>query len=947
MTKKNTNNNEPTSSQGEEEMQLKKHLEDRSTSPALAEPERQNIELQMANDGIQAEKKLFGSEKRFRLLVELAPSGIAVYQNGVFTYVNPAGLKLMGAKDPLQLIGKQVLSIVHPDSKNEVIKRMELVATGIAVPAMEEKLIRLDGTTFDAEVIALATTYNDQPAGQVVVRDITQHKKAEAELREKEIQYRNLADCGLTLIWTSGPDKLCNYFNKPWLQFTGRTLEQELGNGWTEGVHPDDLAYCLKTYQTAFDNRSKFDMEYRVRHISGEYRWIRDLGTPNYNSSGEFIGYIGHCLDISEQKHAEKALHESQILYHSLVENMPAGVFRKDSEGRFIFVNSVFCQLKGLTEGEILGKTANQLSELKAAGSPEMVQLQHASAIKGEGHHAFIMHTGKHIDVEETYIKPDGTIQYLQVIKSPAFSSDGTLIGSQGILFDITDRKLAEEKLTKSEFALKEAQRVAHIGSWDYDVLADRPIWSEELFKIFERNPEEGEPSWIEHKASIYPEDWEKADNAVQKAIKDGSPYEVEFRIIKPDKSLKWAFTIGKAVKDANGKVYRLYGTVQDINEHKRAEVELMDAKEKAEESNRLKSAFLSNMSHEIRTPMNAIMGFSNLMAEVEGEEKNEYAAIIQKSSNQLLALIDDVIHLSRLQSEKMAVNNTSFKPAILVTDVYRMFNLPSINERIEIIIHIPGQYNEFIMQSDADKITQVLTNLVSNAVKYTPAGSVEIGFDLLPGNIEFYVKDTGIGIPEQEQQYIFETFYRSERAISSAIRGTGLGLSISKELVSLLGGKLGVSSVPNKGSRFYFTVPFVSSELVIPVKSVSQSVKYKLKDFILLVADDEPVNFLYLKTLLKDKVKRIDHALNGKEAIELASKNNYDLVLMDIKMPVMGGIEATKILKKQLPELPIIAQTAYSLPEDKALALQAGCDEFISKPIIKEKLMEIINKYF
>jgi CheY-like chemotaxis protein len=352
-------------------------------------------------------------------------------------------------------------------------------------------------------------------------------------------------------------------------------------------------------------------------------------------------------------------------------------------------------------------------------------------------------------------------------------------------------------------------------------------------------------------------------------------------------------------------------------------------------------------MSHEIRTPMNAIMGFSNLMVEVEGEEKNEYAAIIQKSSNQLLALIDDVIHLSRLQSEKMAVNNTSFKPAILVTDVYRMFNLPSINERIEIIIHIPGQYNEFIMQSDADKITQVLTNLVSNAVKYTPAGSVEIGFDLLPGNIEFYVKDTGIGIPEQEQQYIFETFYRSERAISSAIRGTGLGLSISKELVSLLGGKLGVSSVPNKGSRFYFTVPFVSSELVIPVKSVSQSVKYKLKDFILLVADDEPVNFLYLKTLLKDKVKRIDHALNGKEAIELASKNNYDLVLMDIKMPVMGGIEATKILKKQLPELPIIAQTAYSLPEDKALALQAGCDEFISKPIIKEKLMEIINKYF
>lgn len=986
--------------------------------------------------------------------------------------MNPAGLKLMGAKTPLQLIGKQVLSIVHPDSRDEVIKRMELVAKGITVPAMEEKLIRLNGTIFEAEVIALATTYNDQPAGQVVVRDITQHKRAEAELREKEIQYRNLADCGLTLIWTSGTDKLCNYFNKPWLQFTGRALEQELGNGWTEGVHPDDLDYCLKTYVTAFDNRTKFDMEYRVRHVSGEYRWIRDLGTPNYNAAGEFIGYIGHCLDISEQKRIEDALLESQVSYCSLVENMPAGVFRKDRDGRYIFVNSFYCQLKGLKENEIIGKTPEQIYELQASGSPEMLLLQHTYAVTGEGHHEMIMRTGKHIEVEEAYSKPDGTIQYLRVIKSPVFSSDGEVIGSQGILFDITDRKRVKEKLTKSEFALKEAQRIAHIGNWDYDVLADKPIWSEEMFKIFERSQAEGEPSWMEHKASIYSEDWRKMDNAVQKAIEDGSPYEIEFRIIKPDKSLKWAFTIGKAEKDLNGKVYRLYGTVQDITERKQAEealshshdlmnyvikhnrsaiavhdrdlkyiyvsqryledykikekniigkhhyevfpdlpkkwrdihqkalsgvassaeddpyvredgsvewtrwecrpwyeadgavggiivytevitkrkeaeMELLEAKAKAEESNHLKSALLNNLSHEIRTPMSAIMGFSDLMAEADGEEKNEYAEIIQKSSGQLLELIDNVIHLSRLQSEKMSVNSISFKPTKLITDVCRMFNLQCINKGIEIVVRTPGRYNELIMQSDADKITQVLTNLVSNAVKYTPTGRVEVGFDLHHGTVEFYVKDTGFGVPEQEQQQIFEAFYRSDHVISAAISGNGLGLSIARELVTLLGGKLGVNSGTDKGSHFYFTIPFVPSELEILEKSVPQPVKIKLKDFILLVADDEPVNFQYLKILLKDKVKRIDHALNGEEAVELASKSRYDLILMDLKMPVMGGIEATKILKKQFPELPIVAQTAYSMPEDREYALQSGCDEFISKPIKKEKLMEIINKYF
>ena len=812
MTEKNSDTREPSSSRGEGEEQLKKHHADNEQlinelEQLKIELNKQKIELQKANDSLLAERKLCESEKRFRQLVELAPVGIAIYQNGLLCYMNPAGLTMMGAADLQQIIGKQALSIVHPDSQNEVIKRMGLVASGITVPAMEEKLIRLDGTTFDAEVIALATTYNDQPAGQVVVRDIT-------------------------------------------------------------------------------------------------------------------------------------------------------------------------------------------------------------------------------------------------------------------------ERKRVEEKLTKSEFALKEAQQVAHIGNWDYSVLDDKPNWSEELFKIFERKPADGEPSWVEHKASIHPDDWEKTDSTVQKAIEDGSPYEAEFRIIKPDKSIKWAFTIGKAVKDANGKVYRLYGTVQDITERKRVEealshshdlmnyviehnqsaiavhdrdlkyiyvsqryledykvkekniigkhhyevfpnlpkkwrdfhqkallgevssaeddpyvredgtidwtrwecrpwygtdgavggivvytevitkrklveVELMEAKAKAEESDRLKSALLNNLSHEIRTPMNAIMGFSNLMAEVEGEEKNEYAAIIQKSSNQLLALIDDVIHLSRLQSEKMAVKNISFNPAGLVTDVYRMFNNHEINNGLEIVMKIPGQHDELVMHSDADKITQVMTNLVSNAVKYTPAGSVEIGFELHYGYIEFYVKDTGIGIPKQEQQQIFETFYRSERVISSAIGGTGLGLSISKELVSLLGGSLGVNSEPNKGSRFYFTIPFAQSELAIPEKSISQPVKLKLKDFVLLIADDELVNFQYLKILLKDKVKQIDHALNGKEAVELASKNSYNLILMDLKMPVMGGIEATRILKKQFPELPIVAQTAYTLPEDKAFALQSGCDEFISKPIKKERLMEIIDKYF
>ncbi len=384
----------------------------------------------------------------------------------------------------------------------------------------------------------------------------------------------------------------------------------------------------------------------------------------------------------------------------------------------------------------------------------------------------------------------------------------------------------------------------------------------------------------------------------------------------------------------------------QDITEQKKLTIDLIAAKEKAEESNRLKSAFLANMSHEIRTPMNAIMGFSNLMSEADSDEKNAYAAIIEKSSEQLLTLIDDVILLSRLQSEKMPINSIVFSPYELVTDITLMFNHPDLKKGLDIKANISEQYKNLVIRSDAGKIRQVLTNLTSNAVKYTLEGSIEVGFNLRDKLIEFYVKDTGIGIPEQEKHRIFETFYRGEQAISSAIRGTGLGLNIAKELISLLGGSIGVNSVLRKGSYFYFTIPLEQSGTERSATSLQQPTVNDLKNLKILIADDEPVNFQYIEILLKGKAKVIDHAINGKVAVEMASKTRYDLILMDLKMPVMGGIEATEILKRQFPEIPVIAQTAYTMPDGKEIALQSGCDDIISKPIKKEELMELLNKY-
>ncbi|MCD4833622.1 MAG: response regulator [Bacteroidales bacterium] len=379
-------------------------------------------------------------------------------------------------------------------------------------------------------------------------------------------------------------------------------------------------------------------------------------------------------------------------------------------------------------------------------------------------------------------------------------------------------------------------------------------------------------------------------------------------------------------------------------------------AKEKAEESSKLKSAFLANLSHEIRTPMNGINGFSKLLCAPNLNEENKklYTKLIQQSSEQLLSIINDILDISKIETGQIEIRKNAISINELLSSLYKSFLVDARIKNVDLSYTKTLSDDQCIILLDENKIMRILSNLINNALKFTKEGYVEFGYLLKNNFLEFFVKDTGIGISPEDQDKIFERFRQLEFSLSRNYGGTGLGLSISKELVNLLGGEIWVNSELNKlpdekavGSVFYFTIPYEQVKDVYVKKEQDGIAEFPdWSKFTILIAEDEKSNLLYLQEVLNVTDVKLFHARNGEEAVQICKDNdNIDLVLMDVKMPIMNGFEATKAIKRIKPKLPIIAQTAYAMAGDRNKALQLGCDDYISKPTNDFELIKIIGK--
>ena len=384
-----------------------------------------------------------------------------------------------------------------------------------------------------------------------------------------------------------------------------------------------------------------------------------------------------------------------------------------------------------------------------------------------------------------------------------------------------------------------------------------------------------------------------------------------------------------------------------DLTEQKRLMKELCEAKEKAEESDKLKSNFLANMSHEIRTPLNAIVGFSELMQNSDNQaDRDEYMKVIGTNNDMLLRLIDDILDLSKIESDMLIVKPEIFNLSEMFDEVYTMFKKRIQNTSLELIYN--SRYERLLIKSDKNRVRQILINYISNAIKYTPKGRIEMGFELYNEGIRINVKDTGIGIPKERQKLVFQRFEKFD----TFAQGSGLGLSICKATAILLGGIVGFESKEGEGSEFWVWLPLNNDksensrfETKILLRNNIENISVNLPKLKILVAEDIDSNYQLMKIILKEhEVKRV---INGEYAITEALNNNYDFILMDMKMPVLDGIEATKSIRKFNNTIPIIAVTANAFDSDRSEAIKSGCNDFITKPLKKHDVINILNKYF
>ncbi len=763
-------------------------------------------------------------------------------------------------------------------------------------------------------------------------------EQQQAALAKSESKYRLLAENSKDVIFILDMDLNHVYVSPSVKQLRGFEVEEAMKQNLAQVLTPESfnkVQELIVSVSPLLNKNHYLEIEPRIF----ELEMIRKDGTTVWaevnvsilaNENNVPVGVQGAARDISQRRAASEALYESREEYRKFFEDDITGNFISHIDGYLIKGNPAYLQMLGFKS---LEEAKNyDLKKVHVSSGQRAKMLEEIRKNK------------KVIGFEHDLVKTDGTIIHAIANIIGQFNRQGELETLKGYIIDDTLRRKATEELRKLSRAIEQSPASVIITDLEGNIEYTNPRFTEISGFSFEeikgRNPRILKSGNVpDH---VYSELWE--------TITTGRTWSGELLNKRKDGSLFWESASISPVKNDIGQTTHYLAVKENITEKKKYEEDLIIARDKARESDRLKSAFLATMSHELRTPLNAIIGFSDLINEkMEINDIVHFTKIINNSGNHLLNIINDIFAISLLQTGQTKIVIEEFKLSDFFKTLTQYSNLELKNRNktfLNLHFHLEEEQSRIIVSTDKTKISQVLINFIKNAIEYTEKGEIEVGYQIENQNILFFVKDTGIGIPKDKVDIIFERFRQVDDTHTRLHGGVGLGLSICTEIAKLLKAKIWVESEFGKGSTFFFLL----NDVIVPVKTFKKDETLRFPDFsnkTILIVEDDKSNCLLLKTYLSKSNARIVWANSGEESIQMCKSNpDINLVLMDLRMPGMDGIEATRRIREFMPELVFVAQTAYALENDRKFAKEAHFDDYITKPIDQHTLIEVIKKY-
>ncbi|TFF36002.1 PAS domain-containing hybrid sensor histidine kinase/response regulator [Mucilaginibacter psychrotolerans] len=774
----------------------------------------------------------------------------------------------------------------------------------------------------------------------VSVTDITEEKKRADALKENEQLLQQAHSIAKTGNWWFDALTRESY----WSDNLFNVLEVDAIPGtltmfqyYMSMVHPDDLERTTEYFNniTQVTNPAH---EHKMVTPKGNLKYIKVLrGDLQYDENGLLKRIIGIIQDVTEARLAEKAIKVSQIELLEAQKIAKIGNWKFDNATKLLSWSDEVNAIYELEEHE---------ASLSHAGRA-LIKYIHPDdryVIRN------LFSPASDIAVEYRIITPRGTLKYISVnTGNLILRDDGSLRKIVGTLQDITQRKQAEIEHKSTENKFRQVLQTINLAAISLDEKGHVIFCNNYLAHLLGYQQEEilG-MNWMQ---KFVPEDLREMMTGW---FKNNS---VKAHYVNPvicrngeQRTISWQNTISY---DDDGNLKGTTSIGEDITRQQIARQELITAKEQAERASRFKSEFLSIMSHEIRTPMNAVIGTTNLLlAEDPRPEQLEYLNTLKFSGENLLAIINDILDYNKIEAGKLVLNNTPFNIHHLAQNIRQSFYARAVEKNLEIELIADSNIPEYII-GDQTRLSQILINLVNNAVKFTKHGKVGIVLQQEQATdkeilITFKVTDTGIGIAAENFGIIFDPFIQEDQVINADYGGTGLGLAITKRLVELYKSSIHVTSELGKGTQFIFSVWFQVAEqaLAVPEKPAATPLPPNLYGMNILVVDDNKMNIMIAAKFLKKWQANVDDAANGLIAVQMASEKAYDLIIMDLQMPVMDGFEASAIIKEKQPSLPIIAFTADAMPETHTKAFEHGMTDFLTKPFVPEVLFEMISKH-